>query len=210
VLLPLQLNQLLSTPPTLVEVPDVVGQTQASGTAELEAVLFVVAVETAYSSIVAAGNIISQSPLAGVFAVEGSTVTITVSLGEAASQDQPSGGFFFDYDRAVRQQRRRKREREEAEEEAKKIQDALDREIAELLHKQEAKDAERADLERIQVLADKYAGKAMREGLPRKVSAAILKAQEERSFNALQQMQREINRMLEEEEVAVIMALMLD
>lgn len=68
----------------LVEVPDVVGETQAAGTADLEAVLFVVAVETAYSSSVAAGIIISQNPAAGVEAVEGYTVTITVSLGARA------------------------------------------------------------------------------------------------------------------------------
>lgn len=67
---------------SLVTVPDVVGQTQASGTAELEAALFAVAVVTAYSSTVPAGTIISQSPAAGVDAPEGSTVTITVSLGE--------------------------------------------------------------------------------------------------------------------------------
>jgi hypothetical protein len=83
VLLVLQQNNLLSDPPVLVPVPDVVGQSQASGTAELEGDLFVVAVATAYSSTVAAGDIISQDPAAAVEAPEGSTVTITVSLGEA-------------------------------------------------------------------------------------------------------------------------------
>lgn len=89
-LLVLQLNNLLGDAPVLVPVPDVVGQSQASGTAELEGDLFVVAVETAYSSTVPAGDIISQQPTAGTEAVEGSTVTITVSLGESPAQT-PAG-----------------------------------------------------------------------------------------------------------------------
>ena len=80
-LLLLQQNNLLADV-TLVEVPDVVGQSQANGTAELEGVGFVVAVATAYSSTVPAGDIISQSPIAGTDYPAGGTVTITVSLGE--------------------------------------------------------------------------------------------------------------------------------
>ncbi len=64
-----------------VIVPDVVGETQAAGTATLEGDGFVVAVETAYSSTVAVGLIISQSPTGGSEVASGSTVTITVSLG---------------------------------------------------------------------------------------------------------------------------------
>lgn len=67
-----------------VTVPDVVGETQAAGTATLEGDGFVVAVETAYSSSVPAGTIISQVPAGGSLAAEGSTVTITVSLGESS------------------------------------------------------------------------------------------------------------------------------
>jgi hypothetical protein len=73
-----------NTPP--VEVPDVVGQSQASATTEIEGEGFVVAVETAYSSTVPVGNVISQVPTAGTLALAGSTVTITVSLGEAPAQ----------------------------------------------------------------------------------------------------------------------------
>lgn len=80
-LLLLQQNMLLGEAATLVEVPDVVGQTQANGTTTLETALFVVAVQTGYSNAVPAGSIISQSPTAGSMALEGSTVTITVSLG---------------------------------------------------------------------------------------------------------------------------------
>jgi hypothetical protein len=76
----------------LVEVPDVVGQTQASGTAELEGVAFVVSVQNAYSGSVAAGDIISQSPTAGTQRPEGSVVFIVVSLGpEPISENKGAG-----------------------------------------------------------------------------------------------------------------------
>lgn len=72
-----------------VEVPDVVGETQAAGTATLEGEGFTVVVATAYSSVVPVGEIISQEPEGGEFASAGSIVTITVSLGE---QPAPATG----------------------------------------------------------------------------------------------------------------------
>ena len=208
-LLVLQLNNLLGDAPTLVPVPDVVGQSQASATAELEAVLFVVAVVTANSSTVPAGDVISQSPLAGVEAVEGSTVTITVSLGEAVAQDASGGwAFFFRYEQAREARRRKKRELEEMEEAQKAIEDKQSREIAELLRIQEEKDAERSDLERVQQLADRFASDPVK--VPTRVRTAIYQAHEQRTRNALERMQREIERMYEEEEAALLAALMMD
>jgi beta-lactam-binding protein with PASTA domain len=66
---------------TQVEVPDVVGDSQATGTSTLEGDGFVVSVATAHSSTVPVGDIISQSPIGGVETDEGSTVTIWVSVG---------------------------------------------------------------------------------------------------------------------------------
>jgi hypothetical protein len=210
-LLVLQLNNLLGDPPTLVTVPDVVGETQADGTTELEALLFVVAVETAYSSTVPAGTIISQSPAAGLDAVEGSTVTITVSLGEApVVQQDAGGGFYFGFDRIRHEREKRKREQEELEAETQAIQDSTDREIAKLLREQEAKDAQRAELTRLQTLADKYAGQAMKQGVSRKVAAAILKANEEKTASSLLAMQRQIEQMIEEEMISINISLLLD
>src|SRR5688572_26297197 len=74
-----------NTPP--VEVPDVVGETQAAGTATLEGDGFTVIVATAYSSTAPVGEIISLQPTAGTLATAGSSVTITVSLGEAPAQN---------------------------------------------------------------------------------------------------------------------------
>jgi hypothetical protein len=194
------------TPP--VQVPDVVGQTQADGTNALEADGFVVAVATAYSSVVQAGLIISQDPAAGSTPGTGATVTITVSLGEAPPASETSGGFFFGFDRHLAERRRRKEREEELKREADEIQAELDREIARLLHEQEARDAERADLARIQALADRYAG--TKQPVPRKIAASLLKAQEERTRNSLLQLQREMQQMFEEEEAAVIAVLMMD
>lgn len=95
----------------LVEVPDVIGETQAAGTATLEGVAFVVAVETAYSSTVAAGLIIEQSPAAGIEAAEGSTVTITVSLGPQQGRT-PAGGYD-PYRKPSKVNQRRDKDRDE-------------------------------------------------------------------------------------------------
>lgn len=124
---------------------------------------------------------------------------------------QSSGGWWPDYEHIQRTRRKRRRELEEAEEAQRSIQDATDREIARLLREQEAKDAERADLERLQTLADTYATKAPKE-LPKQVRVAILNAQDARTRNALEQMQRVIEQALLEEELAItqIVLLMLD
>lgn len=66
-------------------VPDVVGQSEASATAELEGAGFVVEVISGYSATVPLGDVASQAPAAGASADEGSTVTITVSLGPAGA-----------------------------------------------------------------------------------------------------------------------------
>ena len=195
-----------------VEVPDVAGDDQAPGTTELEGAGFVVAVATEYSSLVVAGVIISQSPVGGSFAVPGSTVTITVSLGEAPQppQNDATGGWWPQYDhvRTLREQRRR--EIEEAEAEAQLVQDEIDRQIYLAQRKREAEEAEAADLKRLQALADQFAGKKL--GLPKKVEIAILNAQDARSRNALEQMRREIEQMLESEMLAIqqIVLLMAD
>ena len=65
-----------------VSVPNVTGKTQSEATATLEAQGFTVEVEEAYSSDVKEGKVISQSVEAGTTADDGSTITITVSLGE--------------------------------------------------------------------------------------------------------------------------------
>lgn len=127
---------------------------------------------------------------------------------EALVSSDSSGGFWTWAERhRIERQRKRRRERE-IEQETQDIADAQAREIARLLRVQEEKDAERAELARLQKLADQYSGKAL--GLPRQVSAALINAYEARSRNALEQLRREVERMLEEEEMALVMLLLND
>ncbi len=186
-----------------VTVPDVVGQSQASGTVELEGAAFVVAVSTAYSSIVAAGDIISQNPTAGTEAASGSTVTITVSLGEApAANESFSGGFEYAFER---ERARRKKERERLEElkaEAERIEDETTREIARFMRQQEAKDARRDELTRLQSLVDRF--KANAETTNERIERAVQKAAEKQTQWALFALERELERAREEEEFVLI------
>lgn len=119
---------------------------------------------------------------------------------------QFSGGFGLAFE-AHRTRRHRRKEREQQEQrEVDEIQAELDREIARLLYEQQAKDADRDDLARIQKMADQYAG--TRQAVPRNIAAALLKAQEERSRNALEQLQREMERMLQDEEIAALLVIL--
>lgn len=127
----------------------------------------------------------------------------------AYQQESDSSGGFWDWAEYHRMERNRYRRRKrEIEEETREIADSQAREIARLLRVQEEKDAERAELTRLQKLADQYSGAAI--GLPRQVSAALINAQVDRSFNSLMQLQREMAQMLDEEEAALIALLLLD
>jgi hypothetical protein len=121
----------------------------------------------------------------------------------------PTGGYvFLGFDHAQAKRDRKKRELEEMEREQETIADTQSREIANLLREQEAKDADRADLERIQALADQYVRSP--EPVPVNVRAALYNAHEQRTRNSLEQMRREIETMYEQEEQALIAALLMD
>ncbi len=122
--------------------------------------------------------------------------------------ETPSGGFYFGFDHALAKRNKRKRELEEQRKEQETIEDAQSRELAQLINKQEAKDAEREDLVRLQALADQFSRKGV--DVPRPMLASVLKASEERTKASLEQMRRQAERMIDEEEFALIVALMLD
>jgi hypothetical protein len=64
-----------------VDVPNVVGQPQATAEAAIVAASLVASTTTAYDAAVPAGNVISQNPSGGVSVPVGSTVNLVVSLG---------------------------------------------------------------------------------------------------------------------------------
>lgn len=76
-----------------VEVPDVVGLTQADAILAIEAAGFVVSVTTAASNAVATGLVIGQVPAGGEFAAAGSTVAIVVSTGDSGILDAKFQGY---------------------------------------------------------------------------------------------------------------------
>lgn len=120
--------------------------------------------------------------------------------------DQPSGGWWPDYEHARRMRDVRRRKLEQEERDQREIQDATDREIARLLREQEARDADREDLRRLQRLADTYAAKV--PDLPQNVRHAILNAQDARTRNSLEQMRRVIEQAIEAEDMAVLLFLL--
>ena len=77
-------NLVVSTGPTPVSVPNVVGLTQAAATTAItNAGLVLGTVTTASSNTVAAGSVISESPAAGTSVAPGSAVNLVVSSGPA-------------------------------------------------------------------------------------------------------------------------------
>lgn len=116
-----------------------------------------------------------------------------------------SGGFFSAYDRLHAARRKRDRELWLAEQEAQQLQDELDREIAMLLRKQEAEDAERLELQRLSDLVKKYADLAASEAASDRVIKALARANATQSAAALVALQREIDRQLDEEEAAFLL-----
>lgn len=91
-----------ASPPGLITVPDVTGETQAQATTDIQAQGLTVSVSTAYSSTVAAGLVISQAPTGGSQVSAGSDVAIVVSLGPQPAQpgglgQLGGGGGSIDY-----------------------------------------------------------------------------------------------------------------
>ena len=76
------------SPPPTAAVPDVVGKSQGDATELLSAAGFTV-VTAEESDLALAGEVVSQSPSAGVVAQAGSAVQITVSTGPVTPSETP-------------------------------------------------------------------------------------------------------------------------
>lgn len=119
-----------------------------------------------------------------------------------------SGGWWpqFDAYSARRERERRQRLRDEAEAEEAAREDAVQAEIAALLHAQEALDAERRDLERLRALVARNAP----EGLSEAAQRAFTLAKETQSRAALFALQRELERQVQEEQFLLMAVLLAD
>jgi hypothetical protein len=191
----------------LIEVPNVVGETQAAGTTTLEGDGFVVSVSTAYSDAVAIGLIISQSPNGGEFAPSGGTVNIVVSLGPQPDEDNSGGwGFLVQYELERRRKAERERRRRQLQEETEQIEAPVDKSIAQLLRKQERKDERRDEINRLKELVKSDRNQKAASAYNSKVGEAFRAAMERGTFSTLERLERELRRAQEEEEFMLVVA----
>ena len=145
---------------------------------------------------------------AGAIVLAGGDVTASTSGAAPVTDSIGGGGWRWDseYDRYLdRKRKKRKREIELAEaEEAAQQLDAVESEIARLLHEQEKKDLERAESERLLRMARRYADSVE---IADKLREAMAKAAALETFGALEALKRELERTAEEEEVALLLIL---
>lgn len=124
---------------------------------------------------------------------------------------QSSGGFVFEYERYAVSRDRARRKRKEAEEAALALlQEERDREIAEFLHKQEAADAERQELQRLSALVTQFADQQAQDAFTERTAIAFDRALTRQTEATLQALDREMQRQMEEEEMLLLMTMMLN
>lgn len=122
-----------------------------------------------------------------------------------------TGGWLFlnSFEAELQKRRERERRRKELEAEVDGIQDELDRDIAQLLHEQEAIDQRKADLERLGQLARVQADIDAARQYSERVAKAYERAVEKGTYSALEALDRELSRAREEEEFLVLAMMLL-
>jgi hypothetical protein len=179
------------------------------------------AVESGWTFNTSNGELVIDTDAVGVFGTY--VVTGTNSEGTADSNafsvtvvavtttSQPSGGWLTFLNTYEQQRSRRKKEEQERralEEETEQIQDTTDREIAQLLRVQEAKDAKRAELERLTELARANQDLEAARRYSERVAKAYQAVLEKGSRSAAERLEKELRRAAEEEEF-MLLAIML-
>ena len=124
----------------------------------------------------------------------GATPSDAVVVPEAEAEF--SGGFWEAYDREMVDRDRIRRKRRKVEELAERAQDKIEREIALELRKHEAEQARVDELNRLRELVERH-----QEGLAlsERVSVAAERAILQRNFSAMEALERELQRLREEE-----------
>lgn len=152
-------------------------------------------------TVLAAGDVTVALTGASATFTAGQIIATAASTGEVFF-----GGFLFAYEHERTQRRHKQREQEDLEAEAHALQDKVDREIAELLRRQEAEDARRAELARLQQLVHKFSHNDLE--LSDRAKIAYVRALAQANFSALEALDRELQRMLEEEEITALMLIL--
>jgi hypothetical protein len=125
---------------------------------------------------------------------------------QAPTEPAGSGGFLYEYGLYLRRAAKKRRRQKELEEESRALKDKVDREIAELLRLQEAEDEKRDNLARLQRLVQKHSKDALE--LSDRAKIAYVRALTQANFSALEALDRELQRMIEEEEITALMILL--
>lgn len=122
-----------------------------------------------------------------------------------AQAEEFTGGFLFAFEQEMARRRKKRKEIEEREQAAQDLKDQVEREIAAFLYEQEKADERRAELQRLRSLVRAHA-RAQSE-LTERAQRAYARALAQENFSAMQALEREIERMLEEEEAALMILL---
>lgn len=140
------------------------------------------------------------------FLFDGTTPTPTPTV------ESSSGGweFFFRFDQERSRKRRRREEIEEAEEAVQQIPNEVDREIAQLLQKQEREDERRAEIERLRGLVSRYADAQAERAMTERARAALARVRERQSISSLVKLEKELRKQMEDEEMAILLMLIND
>lgn len=128
-----------------------------------------------------------------------------------ATPEQPTGGWLFqnDYDSELARRRALRRKLKKLEEEDEQIQDAVTREIAQILRQQQAKDERRDELKRLGELAKRSADLEAARLYGERVATAYARALSKGTYSALEALDRELARAREEEEALSLMFMLL-
>ena len=110
-----------------------------------------------------------------------------------------TGGWWAAFERDYERHRARRKREEEENAEIEAIPDVVSREIAQLLREQEAKDAERDELERLRAVARSYDGGE----IDAKFNRALEVAANARSLAAARVLAQEVARVQEEDDFIV-------
>lgn len=127
--------------------------------------------------------------------------------------ESPSGGwltFLNTYEQQLVRRREERKKQQQLEEETEQIPDDTDRQIAQLLREQEAKDARRAELQRLSELVEQNASVEAAKQYSEKVGAAYARALTQGNYSALEALERELRKAREEEEALLLQAFMLE
>jgi len=114
------------------------------------------------------------------------------------SDEQPTGGWWFSYEKEIERQRENRRKRNELEDKAKEIQEEIDRELVKELQAKEIERERIEDLTRLKNLAKQH-----RQELRSVLSDRVLKAAESAimvgNYSSMERFERELSRAREEE-----------